>query len=56
MDGMWWFIRRSCPCNIFFTSEWASFITGAELMVTCGFEIGEGPKKPMFHWTTMEKK
>ncbi|MHB8276840.1 MAG: SDR family oxidoreductase [Candidatus Humimicrobiaceae bacterium] len=41
---------------LFLASEWASFITGAELMVTGGFEIGEGPKKPIFHWTTMKKK
>ena len=41
---------------LFMASEWASFITGAELMVTGGFEIGEGLKKPLFPWTTMEKK
>jgi NAD(P)-dependent dehydrogenase (short-subunit alcohol dehydrogenase family) len=41
---------------LFMASEWASFITGASLMVTGGYEIGEGPKKPIFRWTTMEKK
>lgn len=41
---------------LFLASEWASFITGAELMVTGGFEFGEGTKKPLFNWATMEKK
>lgn len=41
---------------LFMASEWASFITGATLMVTGGFEFGEGTKKPLFNWTTMEKK
>jgi len=41
---------------MFMASEWASFITGATLYVTGGYEIGEGPKKPIFSWATMEKK
>jgi NAD(P)-dependent dehydrogenase (short-subunit alcohol dehydrogenase family) len=41
---------------LFMASEWASFITGASLMVTGGFEFGEGTKKPLFNWTTMAKK
>lgn len=41
---------------LFMASEWASFITGTSLMVTGGFEFGEGTKKPLFNWTTMEKK
>jgi len=41
---------------LFMASEWASFITGASLMVTGGYEFGEGTKKPIFNWTTMEKK
>lgn len=41
---------------LFMASEWASFITGASLMVTGGYEFGEGPKRPIFNWTTMEKK
>ncbi len=41
---------------LFLASEWASFITGAHLMVTGGYEFGEGPKRPIFNWTTMEKK
>ncbi|RAV21421.1 hypothetical protein DQG23_09025 [Paenibacillus contaminans] len=40
---------------LFLTSDWASFITGAEILATGGYEIGEGPKKPIFHWPTMEK-
>lgn len=41
---------------LFMASEWASFITGASLMVTGGFEFGEGTKKPLFNWNTMEKR
>ncbi len=41
---------------LFLASEWASFITGTEILATGGYEIGEGPKKPIFQWTTMEKK
>ena len=41
---------------LFMASEWASFITGASLMVTGGYEFGEGSKVPIFNWTTMEKK
>lgn len=41
---------------LFMASEWASFITGASLMVTGGYEFGEGPKRPVFPWKTMEKK
>ena len=41
---------------LFMASEWASFITGASLMVTGGYEFGEGAKVPIFNWTTMEEK
>lgn len=41
---------------LFMASEWASFITGASLMVTGGYEFGEGPKRPVFNWNTMGKK
>jgi len=43
---------------LFMASDWASFITGAELHVTGGFEIGEGPKlpNPYLAWGGMEKK
>ena len=29
---------------LFLASDWASFVTGTDLFVTGGFEIGEGPK------------
>lgn len=29
---------------LFLASDWASFVTGTDLLVTGGFEIGEGPK------------
>jgi NAD(P)-dependent dehydrogenase (short-subunit alcohol dehydrogenase family) len=41
---------------LFMASEWASFITGASLMVTGGYEFGEGAKVPIFNWKTMEYK
>lgn len=41
---------------LFMSSEWASFVTGASLMVTGGFEFGEGTKKPVFNWPSMVKK
>ena len=60
-EGLQWIGRGGSSEEValtvlFMASEWASFITGAELMVTGGFEIGEGLKKPLFPWTTMEKK
>ncbi|MDR2048337.1 MAG: SDR family oxidoreductase [Treponema sp.] len=43
---------------LFLASPWASFITGTELHVTGGFEIGEGPKlpNPYLAWGKMEMK
>lgn len=37
---------------LFFASDQASFITGAELFVSGGYEYGEGPKipSPFVHW------
>jgi NAD(P)-dependent dehydrogenase (short-subunit alcohol dehydrogenase family) len=43
-------------CVVFLASEWASFVTGASLLATGGYEIGEGPKKPLWNWTSMEKR
>ncbi|MDD5017451.1 MAG: SDR family oxidoreductase [Eubacteriales bacterium] len=40
----------------FLASEWASFITGASLMVTGGYDFGEGIKQPIFNWDTQVKK
>jgi NAD(P)-dependent dehydrogenase (short-subunit alcohol dehydrogenase family) len=43
---------------LFLASDWASYITGIELHVTGGFEIGEGPKlpNPYLKWGEMHKK
>ena len=35
---------------LFMASEWASFITGASLMVSGGYELGEGIKAPRLDW------
>ena len=62
-DGLQWLERggTSLECAyaaLFLVSDWASFITGTELHVTGGFEIGEGPKlpNPYLAWGMMEKK
>jgi len=48
-DSLQWLNRGGEPEEIayavlFLASGWASFITGTDLYVTGGFEIGEGPK------------
>jgi NAD(P)-dependent dehydrogenase (short-subunit alcohol dehydrogenase family) len=60
-EQLQWMQRGGTPEEVaqavlFMASNWASFITGAELMVTGGYEIGEGPKKPIFHWSTVVKR
>ncbi|WP_162462961.1 SDR family oxidoreductase [Paenibacillus psychroresistens] len=60
-ETLQWLGRGGLPEEIatvvlFLASDWASFITGTEILATGGYEIGEGPKKPIFPWTTMEKK
>lgn len=49
--GIQWMGRWGEPIEVahavlFMASDWASYITGAELMVTGGYEIGEGLKVP----------
>jgi NAD(P)-dependent dehydrogenase (short-subunit alcohol dehydrogenase family) len=62
-DGLQWMGRggsaEECAyAMLFLASDWASFITGIELHVTGGFEIGEGPKlpNPYLKWGKMETK
>jgi len=48
-DSLQWMNRGGMPEEIAYTalflaSDWASFITGTDILVTGGFEIGEGPK------------
>ncbi len=50
-DGLQWMGRGGTADEVaravlFLASDWASFITGVELHVSGGFEIGEGPKLP----------
>ena len=44
--GRWGEPEEVARTILFMASDWASFITGAELMVSGGYEIGEGPKLP----------
>ena len=62
-DGLQWMERGGTADEIartvlFLASDWASFITGEDIHVTGGFEIGEGPKlrNPYLAWGNMEKK
>ena len=48
-DSLQWMNRGGEPEEIAYTvlflaSDWASFITGTDVLVTGGYEIGEGPK------------
>ncbi len=48
-DSLQWFNRGGTAeevarAALFLASPWASFITGTDLFITGGFEIGEGPK------------
>ena len=44
--GRWGMPEEVAQAILFMASDWASFITGAELLVSGGYEIGEGPKLP----------
>ncbi len=60
-DGLQWMGRGGTTDEIartvlFMASDWASFITGASLTVSGGYEIGEGIKAPLCDWNTMEIK
>jgi NAD(P)-dependent dehydrogenase (short-subunit alcohol dehydrogenase family) len=63
MDSIQWIGRGASPEEVAYTvlflaSDWASYITGIDLHVTGGFEIGEGPKipNPYLAWGEMLKK
>lgn len=50
-DSLQWMSRGGTPDEVayaamFLCSDWASFITGTELLVSGGTEIGKGPKQP----------
>jgi NAD(P)-dependent dehydrogenase (short-subunit alcohol dehydrogenase family) len=49
-ESLQWLGRGGTSAEIastvmFLASDWASFITGTDILVTGGFEIGEGPKR-----------
>ena len=62
-DTLQWLGRGGTSAEIasavmFLASDWASFITGAYIHVTGGYEIGEGPKRKnpfLADWTDMQK-
>lgn len=62
-DTLQWLGRGGTSAEIasvvmFLASDWASFITGTDILVTGGFEIGEGPKKKnpfLADWTDIMK-
>ena len=62
-DGLQWMERggtaQECAyAALFLVSDWAGFVTGEQLHVTGGYEIGEGTKlpNPYLAWGQMEKK
>jgi NAD(P)-dependent dehydrogenase (short-subunit alcohol dehydrogenase family) len=63
MDTIQWMGRGASAEEVayavlFLASDWASYITGIELYVSGGFELGEGPKvpNPFLSWGEMVKK
>lgn len=63
LNSIQWMGRGGTPLEVaravlFLASPWASFITGAELMVSGGYEIGEGVKvlNPLLDWGPVIKK
>ena len=63
MDTIQWMGRGATAEEVaypvlFLASDWASYITGIEVHITGGFELGEGPKvpNPYLAWGEMVKK
>lgn len=62
-DTLQWLGRGGTSAEIastvmFLASDWASFITGTDILVSGGYEIGEGPKRKnpfLADWTDMMK-
>ncbi len=62
-DSLQWLGRGGTSAEIastvmFLASDWASFITGTDILVTGGYEIGEGPKRKnpyLADWTDIMK-
>ena len=62
-DSLQWLGRGGTSAEVagavvFLASEWAGFITGTDILVTGGYEIGEGPKKKnpyLADWDEMMK-
>ena len=62
-DSLQWLGRGGTSAEIastvmFLASDWASFITGTDILVSGGFEIGEGPKRKnpfLADWTDIMK-
>jgi len=62
-DSLQWLGRGGTSAEIastvmFLASDWASFITGTDILVTGGYEIGEGPKRKnpyLADWADMMK-
>ena len=62
-DEIQWLGRGGTSAEIagtvmFLASDWASFITGTDILVTGGYEIGEGPKRKnpyLADWTGIMK-
>ena len=62
-DSLQWLGRGGTSAEVaatvvFLASDWASFITGTDILVSGGYEIGEGPKRKnpyLADWSDMMK-